>query len=326
MARDRHSRSHRKHSRSTSSSSSSSSRSATPSPKHRRMTSDDTDQILQKHSRFFSKLPDNPSNGSKREKFDADSLPYPSRSYSATNVDRRQFDARREERIRIAEVGTRGIWSSSPTRIHDDDDDDSKANGGKHKSSHKKKHKKKKSKKKRKRHSSSSSSSDSDDQSEPKWIETKSEKSKSNVHIHQPSKPIAVEEELIGPQLPEHLMRLNDSGNGGLGADKPLDFGRALLPGEGAAMAKFVEEGKRIPRRGEIGLASDEIQQYEDLGYVMSGSRHRRMEAVRIRKENQIYSADEKRALATFNQEARSNKEKSLMTQFQSIVDSKMKK
>jgi hypothetical protein len=32
----------------------------------------------------------------------------------------------------------------------------------------------------------------------------------------------------------------------------------------------------------------------------MSGSRHRRMEAVRLRKENQIYSADEKRALAMF--------------------------
>ncbi len=91
-------------------------------------------------------------------------------------------------------------------------------------------------------------------------------------------------------------------------------------------MARFVAEGKRIPRRGEIGLESDEIQQYEDLGYVMSGSRHRRMEAVRLRKENQIYSADEKRALATFNHEARSNKEQALMTQFKGIVDSKSKK
>lgn len=51
------------------------------------------------------------------------------------------------------------------------------------------------------------------------------------------------------------------------------DFGHALLPGEGAAMAAFVAEGKRIPRRGEIGLTSDEIAQYESVGYVMSGSR-----------------------------------------------------
>ena len=74
-------------------------------------------------------------------------------------------------------------------------------------------------------------------------------------------------------------------------------FGAALLPGEGAAMANYVKAGKRIPRRGEIGLTSSEITSFEDQGYVMSGSRHRRMEAVRIRKENQIYSADEKYVL-----------------------------
>jgi len=50
-------------------------------------------------------------------------------------------------------------------------------------------------------------------------------------------------------------------------------YGRALLPGEGAAMAAYIAEGKRIPRRGEIGLTSDEISQYEDIGFVMSGSR-----------------------------------------------------
>ena len=71
-------------------------------------------------------------------------------------------------------------------------------------------------------------------------------------------------------------------------------YGHALLPGEGEAMAEFVKMGKRIPRRGEIGLTSGEIETFETSGYVMSGSRHRRMEAVRLRKENQVYSADEK--------------------------------
>ena len=52
-----------------------------------------------------------------------------------------------------------------------------------------------------------------------------------------------------------------------------FSFGGALLPGEGEAMAKYVAEGKRIPRRGEIGLTSNEIQSFEDQGYVMSGSR-----------------------------------------------------
>lgn len=53
----------------------------------------------------------------------------------------------------------------------------------------------------------------------------------------------------------------------------PREYGKALLPGEGAAMAAYVAEGKRIPRRGEIGLTSDEIASFESVGYVMSGSR-----------------------------------------------------
>lgn len=51
------------------------------------------------------------------------------------------------------------------------------------------------------------------------------------------------------------------------------ELGKALLPGEGAAMAAYVAEGKRIPRRGEIGLTSDQIASFESVGYVMSGSR-----------------------------------------------------
>ncbi|CAF0872317.1 unnamed protein product [Rotaria sordida] len=331
MARDRPSRHHRKHSHS--SSSSSSSRSLTPSPKHRRLSSDNTDQILQKHSRFFSQLPEGPSNGIKREKIDVDSIPFPSssssRSYSTPNIDRRQFEARREERIRIAEFGIRGLWPSSPVGI--DEEMDEKIE--KKKKSHKKKDKKKKSKKKRRRHSSSSSSSSSlsDNESEPKWIETKTKKSSlsttTTININNLQKQQNDEQDFIGPKLPEHLsQQQSNSSTNPLGTDKPLDFGKALLPGEGEAMARFVAEGKRIPRRGEIGLQSEEIQQFEELGFVMSGSRHRRMEAVRLRKENQIYSADEKRALATFNHEARSNKEKALMTQFKSIVDAKLKK
>jgi hypothetical protein len=325
MARDRDSHHHRKHSHS--SSSSSSSRSATPSPKRRHTASDDTDQILQKHSRFFSRLPEGTSTGIKREKMDINNVPFPSssssRSYSSANVDRRQFEARREERIRIAEFGTPGVWPSSPVRLDEELDDKIE----KKKKSHKKKDKKKKSKKKRKRHSSSSSSPSSQGDSEPKWIETKTKKSSTIANMNISQKQPNDEQDFIGPNLPEFLsQQQSNSSTNPLGTDKPLDFGKALLPGEGEAMARFVAEGKRIPRRGEIGLQSEEIQQYEDLGYVMSGSRHRRMEAVRLRKENQIYSADEKRALATFNHEARSNKEKSLMTQFKSIVDSKLKK
>ena len=66
------------------------------------------------------------------------------------------------------------------------------------------------------------------------------------------------------------------------------DYGTHMRPGEGTAMAAYVQSGKRIPRRGEVGMTADEIVKYEDLGYVMSGSRHNRMNAIRIRKENQV--------------------------------------
>lgn len=52
-----------------------------------------------------------------------------------------------------------------------------------------------------------------------------------------------------------------------------FSYGSALLPGEGSAMAAYVKEGKRIPRRGEIGLSGDQIADFENVGYVMSGSR-----------------------------------------------------
>lgn len=69
------------------------------------------------------------------------------------------------------------------------------------------------------------------------------------------------DDDVVGPE-PKGIIQLTHR-----------EFGKALLPGEGAAMAAFVAEGKRIPRRGEIGLTCDEISQYEDVGYVMSGSR-----------------------------------------------------
>ncbi|XP_044283418.1 NF-kappa-B-activating protein [Varanus komodoensis] len=172
----------------------------------------------------------------------------------------------------------------------------------------KKKHRKKKSKKKKskksRKDSSESSSEDSDNetlQEDDLWIE----RSKNADAV-----------DFIGPEAPiTHASQ----------DDRPLNYGHALLPGEGAAMAEYVKAGKRIPRRGEIGLTSEEIASFEKSGYVMSGSRHRRMEAVRLRKENQIYSADEKRALASFNQEERRKRENKILASFREMVYRKTK-
>lgn len=89
-------------------------------------------------------------------------------------------------------------------------------------------------------------------------------------------------------------------------------------------MLEYVASGKRIPRRGEVGLSSDQISHFEELGYVMSGSRHSRMNAVRIRKENQIYSAEEKAALAMFNFEENKRREAKILEDMKSLVDRTM--
>ncbi len=104
-------------------------------------------------------------------------------------------------------------------------------------------------------------------------------------------------------------------------------YGGALLRGEGSAMAAFLKDGTdvRIPRRGEIGLTSDEIATFEQVGYVMSGSRHRRMNAVRMRKENQVISAEEKRGILKLQQEERERREAILREEFQELVNEKLK-
>lgn len=103
-------------------------------------------------------------------------------------------------------------------------------------------------------------------------------------------------------------------------AEGHISYGGALRPGEGDAMAQYVQQGKRIPRRGEVGLSADEISKFEGLGYVMSGSRHQRMNAIRIRKENQVYSAEDKRALAMFNYEEKAKREHKVMSDLQRLV------
>ncbi len=190
-----------------------------------------------------------------------------------------------------------------------------KSKKSKKKSKHKKSKKSKKGKKKKKRRKkdSSSSSSDSDSSSSgEEWVE------KELVPRTGGTANEAVEEEedddAIGPKLPQKVQLTHK------------EMGTALLPGEGSAMAAYVAEGKRIPRRGEIGLTSEEIVRFEDEGWVMSGSRHRRMEAVRLRKENQIYSADEKRALAMFSKEERQKRENKILGEFRDLVQDKLKK
>ncbi|GFR61882.1 NKAP-like protein [Elysia marginata] len=240
-----------------------------------------------------------------------------------------QMGRKREERERIGAAGVPEVWAKSPEKSLETDsetemekkkkdkgkkeengisDDGSKKKKKKSSKKHKKEKRRKKSKKRRKKKSKASDSEESDSESE-------SDGEQEEVWLEKTKKPPKEDaEETVGPVPYVESNSLTEK-----------DFGRALLPGEGAAMAAYIAEGKRIPRRGEIGLTCDEIEAYETVGYVMSGSRHRRMEAVRLRKENQIYSADEKRALATFNHEERSKREAKILSQFRSMVHEKLK-
>ncbi|VVC90982.1 unnamed protein product [Leptidea sinapis] len=242
------------------------------------------------------------------------------------------LDARREQRERIGEVGVSSVWGKSPVRPDSEEEADSnisekrkdKKKSKKSKSSKdgtkeklkklKKKLKKiKKVRKKAKKKSKSSSNDSSSSSEEELWVEQGKEDTVQTI-INNKKDQEELATEAYGP-TPRVGPALGHK-----------DFGRALLPGEGAAMAAYVAEGKRIPRRGEIGLTSDEIASYESVGYVMSGSRHRRMEAVRIRKENQIYSADEKRALAAFSKEERSKRENAILSQFREVLTARQRR
>jgi predicted RNA-binding protein with RPS1 domain len=125
-----------------------------------------------------------------------------------------------------------------------------------------------------------------------------------------------------GPRPLPSDPRVSSSTATGASLEEQRRYGGALLPGEGKAIAQFVQQNLRIPRRGEIGYTSHDIDKYEASGYVMSGSRHTRMNAVRIRKENQIYSAEEQRALALLTLEERQQKEANLLQDFRAMLSS----
>lgn len=101
------------------------------------------------------------------------------------------------------------------------------------------------------------------------------------------------------------------------------DYGAHIRKSEAAAMAAYIEANQRVPRRGEVGWTADDIEKLEGAGYVMSGSRHKRMNEVRLRKENQVYTAEEKRALALYNFEQKQAREAAIMEEFKAIVASK---
>ncbi|KAF9024566.1 DUF926-domain-containing protein [Hymenopellis radicata] len=216
----------------------------------------------------------------------------------------------------------------------------------------KEKEREKEEKRERRRHRSRSRGRYSDDEEDrrrhrqqSRSLERPSRRSESRKHsddewvVKSPARPASPPHALMQPPPPPPRQDEFDSDDDGVGPQpvykpnttKRLDersYGGALLRGEGSAMAAWLQEGgtdARIPRRGEIGLTPDEIAKYEDVGYVMSGSRHRRMNAVRMRKENQVISAEEKRGILKLQREERERREAILREEFNELVNERLK-
>ncbi|CAG9531877.1 unnamed protein product [Cercopithifilaria johnstoni] len=240
---------------------------------------------------------------------------------------------RRKERERRGEWGVRSVWGRSPLirEIHEvyeeyerlekelrEEEEQLpqplsvkvtemiKRSKKEEKGSKKKQKEKKRHKKKHKKLSS---------ESEEEWIEVTAEMREAEA-----AREKLEEAAMIGPAIPDHLQQKHAAL---IDTMKRINYGKDMLRGEAAAMASYIAQGKRIPRRGEIGLSSAEISEYEKIGYVMSGTRHKSMEATRLRKENQVMTAEEKRLLSGFTHDERKKKEEIVLQQFKSFIESK---
>ncbi|PRP80733.1 NKAP-like protein-like [Planoprotostelium fungivorum] len=195
-----------------------------------------------------------------------------------TNPKRRKYDtfmefrrAMRDERARESRIS---VWEKSPEPhvYHDKYEDSRRSDTDDNRQSRRKRKKEKKNKKKKKsrrrRSPSSSSSSSSSEDDQGQWVEKV-------IQIPTKIDTIHDDDAIIGPTpliLP----------------DAKVDYGGDISRSEAEAMSKYVQDNMRIPRRGEIGLNPDEISKFEDAGFVMSGSRNKRMTAVRVKKESQV--------------------------------------
>uniref|UniRef100_A0A915C0T2 NF-kappa-B-activating protein C-terminal domain-containing protein n=2 Tax=Parascaris univalens TaxID=6257 RepID=A0A915C0T2_PARUN len=244
---------------------------------------------------------------------------------------------RREERGKRGERGVRNIWGASPLmhEIHAvyeeyermEAEQERIAREGEERSRQKAveisekrdKPKREKIKKKSKKHKKKKKKKTSDSsESEEEWVEVTKEMREAEA-----AKEKLEEASMIGPSVPEHLLEKQAAL---VDHTKHVNYGKDMLRGEAAAMAAYIAQGKRIPRRGEIGLSSAEISEFEKIGYVMSGTRHKSMEATRLRKENQVMTAEEKRLLSGFTHDERKKKEEIVLQQFRSFIESKKAK
>lgn len=72
-------------------------------------------------------------------------------------------------------------------------------------------------------------------------------------------------------------------------------------------------------------MDSMEIENYENQGYEMSGSRHKGLTQMHLKKQAQVYSIEENRALQIFNYESKLKKEHKIIEEMQNLLQVKKK-
>ncbi|KIH46309.1 hypothetical protein ANCDUO_23640 [Ancylostoma duodenale] len=223
---------------------------------------------------------------------------------------------RRDRRLQVMEQGAFEVWGQSPMQREIEDvyasyhelEESRRKELEKAEKLRAERNAERKLEEKKRRADKHDSDEDSDE-----WVEVTHD-----MRMEEAAREAREEQEIPGPALPEHLQARNQ-----LGQNIKANYGKDMLKGEAAAMAAYAARGERIPRRGEIGLSSAEISEFEKVGYVMSGTRHKAMEATRLRKENQVLTAEEKRLLSGFSQEERKKKESAMLEQMRSLIASK---
>ncbi len=68
------------------------------------------------------------------------------------------------------------------------------------------------------------------------------------------------------------------------------------------------------------------VSMYYSNYYLLYDNRHKRMNAIRIRKENQVYTAEEKRALMVASIEERAKRENKILADFRDLVHTRVSK
>lgn len=101
---------------------------------------------------------------------------------------------------------------------------------------------------------------------------------------------------------------------------------QGFFSGEAEGMVAYAREGKRIPRRGEIGLSAEDIDKLEKVGYVMSGNRNKRMNAVRLKKESQVINLEQDRKAALEKLEQKVLHEHEQLAEFREILNKQSEK